>query len=249
MKVIVKELQPDIFWVYTPSYYNCTYILKKGTDVVLIDAGMRSDASDIKGALERIGIPVKRITAVILTHWHNDHSAGTAVLKELSGCKTFCHIDEADYFQKKPGSRLRRLADFIPERGILVLFKGLIGDVVPRRVTIDHLVSDGDVILQDLEVIKTPGHTNGHIAIYDRSTAFLFAGDALAVIHQRLRLMAGPVTPDKENARASIMKLLSGRMISSICPGHREPLVTNVEAEIARFRNEILHLKRWPLLG
>ncbi|MGJ7030421.1 MBL fold metallo-hydrolase [Niabella hirudinis] len=249
MSVIVKEIHKDIFWVYTPSYYNCTYILKRGADTILIDAGMRSDASDIRSALEQVGISVQCITAIVLTHWHNDHSAGTAALKELSGCQTFCHVDEAGYFQKEPGSGFRRLADFIPERGILVLFKGLIGDVVPKRVKIDHFVADGDRILDDLEIIKTPGHTNGHIAIYDHSSGFLFAGDALAVIRQRLRLMAGPVTPDKERARASIIKLLSGRSIKGICPGHREPLVINVADEIARFRKEVLHLKRWPLLG
>lgn len=78
----------------------------------------------------------------------------------------------------------------------------------------------------------------------------LFAGDALAVIDGKLRLMARPVTPDKLAARNSIIKMLAGREIKAICPGHRNPLIKNVSTEIERFLHHLQsHPNSWPLFG
>jgi glyoxylase-like metal-dependent hydrolase (beta-lactamase superfamily II) len=210
---------------------------------------MQSDASDTKLAFEKLQIPLSSLKAILLTHWHNDHSAGTAELKELTACQTYCHYNEAHYFERKQSSKIRRLADYIPEYGILVLFKGLIGDTVPRQVKIDQLVHDGDTILNRFEVILTPGHTQGHISFYDKQTKLLFAGDSLAILHQKLRLMSKYVTPDKEAAKASIIRSLTGRDIQGICPGHREPMIENVQEEISRFTSYLSTLKKWPALG
>ncbi|WP_114789543.1 MBL fold metallo-hydrolase [Niabella yanshanensis] len=194
-------------------------------------------------------MPVQSVTDILLTHWHNDHSAGTAELKAISNCTIYCQNEEAPYFEKKPNSKIRQLAEYIPERGILVLFKGLLGEVVPRNVKIDQLLSDGDTILNDFIVLESPGHTPGHISFYDKKSGTLFAGDALAVIQQKLRLMAGVVTPDKPASITSILKLFKDRDINIICPGHREPLIENTKPEIARFIRYIQEMKRWPLLG
>jgi len=249
MRQKITPITKDTYCIYTPSYYNCTYLIKRGDAVILIDTGMRSDAKDIKMAMKTLDFPLSEIKTILLTHWHNDHSAGTAELKNLTECTTYCHKEEAKYFERKQSSRLRRLSEYIPEYGILVLFKGLIGDVVPRNVKIDHLVKGNDIILDTFEVIETKGHTEGHISFYDKKSKLLFAGDSLAVIDQKLRLMAGPVTPDKESSKISIINSLTGRDIKGICPGHREPLLQNVNAEIKRFIDYVKTLEKWPLLG
>jgi glyoxylase-like metal-dependent hydrolase (beta-lactamase superfamily II) len=249
MRQKITQITEDTYCIYTPSYYNCTYLIKRDNGVILIDTGMRSDAKDIKMAMKNLHFSLSEIKAILLTHWHNDHSAGTAELKKLTGCATYCHQEEAHYFERKQSSRLRRLAEFIPEYGILVLFKGLIGDVVPRNVKIDCLVKANDIILDTFEVIETRGHTDGHISFYDKKSKLLFAGDSLAVIDQKLRLMAEPVTPDKESSKISIINSLTGRNIKGICPGHREPLLQNVDSEIKRFVEYVKTLEKWPLLG
>ncbi len=245
----IIQVAPLIHCIYTPSYLNCTYLIQTKEGVILIDTGMQSDASDTKMAFKKLEIPLTSLKAILLTHWHNDHSAGTAELKALTGCVTYCHRNEAHYFERKQSSRIRRLADYIPEYGILVLFKGLIGDTVPRQVKIDQLVDDGDVIWDRFEVILTPGHTEGHISFYDKQSKLLFAGDSLAVVHQKLRLMSKYVTPDKDASKTSILRSLSGRDIQGICPGHREPMIHNVEEEISRFISYIHTMKDWPALG
>jgi len=77
----------------------------------------------------------------------------------------------------------------------------------------------------------------------------LFAGDALAVIKQQIHLMAGVVTPDKSTSITSVLKLIEGRDITIICPGHREPLIKSTSSEIIRFADQIKKMKKWPLLG
>lgn len=246
----IIQVNDHTYCLYTPSYYNCTHLIHRNNEVVFIDTGMSSDGSDVKTAMRKLKLDFSLIKAVLLTHWHNDHSAGTAAVKTLSHCKTYAHFKEAPYFQKKQSNPFRRLADLIPEWGVFILFKGLIGDTVPRKVQIDEMVHQGEVILNDFEVIETPGHTEGHVAYYDKRTNTLFAGDALAVIDGRLRLMARLVTPDKEAARDSILKMLSGRQITAICPGHRTPLLKNVGEEIKRFVQHLQqHPSKWPFFG
>lgn len=250
MKRKILRVNEDTYCLYTPSYYNCTYLIHRNDEIIFIDTGMNSDALDVKIALRNLKLDHSKIKAVLLTHWHNDHSAGTSVVKELSQCTVYAHSKELPYFQKKQSNPFRRLADYIPEWGIFVLFKGLIGDTVPKKVKVDRIVQNGDIVLGDFEVIETPGHTSGHVAYYDIRTKTLFAGDSLAVIDGRLRLMARPVTPDKPAARNSIVRMLSGRETNTICPGHRNPLTENVDTEIKRFLHYLQsHPNSWPLFG
>ena len=127
-----------------------------------------------------------------------------------------------------PGLR-RWISDRIPELGVLVLAKGLLGESVPEAVTADHFVEDGQVVLDDFEVIATPGHTDGHVSYFYRPERALFAGDALAVIGGRIRFMARPVTMDLAAARRSMDAILACEPLH-VCPGHREPMTSGTEA-------------------
>ena len=64
------------------------------------------------------------------------------------------------------------------------------------------------MLLDDILVVETPGHTPGHVSYFYQPEQALFAGDPLAVIDGRIRLMARPVTMDCETARASLANCL-----------------------------------------
>ena len=55
--------------------------------VFAVDVGMDSDAEDFLEGMESVGIPPERLRAILLTHWHNDHSAGAAFLKSKFGLR------------------------------------------------------------------------------------------------------------------------------------------------------------------
>jgi glyoxylase-like metal-dependent hydrolase (beta-lactamase superfamily II) len=129
-----------------------------------------------------------------------------------------------------------------------VLLRGLLEEAAPAAVVADHLVTDGEIIESGFRVMATPGHTTGPVAYVHEPTRILFCGDALAVVGDKLRMMARPVTPDLPMARASALRCLA-EQIDIICPGHRAPLTTNVMQECRRLREYLDGGGRWPLLG
>jgi glyoxylase-like metal-dependent hydrolase (beta-lactamase superfamily II) len=92
-------------------------------------------------------------------------------------------------------------------------------------------VGDGDEVF-GLRIIGTPGHTAGHIAVFDPSTGVLVAGDAL-------RTTAGLTGPDPRNtadmaqAAASVRKL-AALDVRVILPGHGAPLTTGAAEALAQ---------------
>ena len=246
----VFEVVPGIYCIYRKSYYNCTYLVHRHHQVTLIDASMKSDGGDVFYAMQQLGLPPESIQSILLTHWHNDHTAGTYAVKTATQAKVYCHAADLPNMEHSSGKNpfYKKVADLVPELGPLVLFKGLIGEMVPRAVKIDALIEDGDIINEEFEVITTPGHTPGHVSFYDRVSKTLFAGDALACIHGKLRFMARPVTPDLPKARISMQKVLS-RDIEVICPGHRQPLSKNVKSEIKRISDYLNANNDWPYWG
>jgi len=215
-----------------------------------VDAGMDSDGADVYSGLRALDAGPDEIRAILLTHWHNDHAAGANALHARTSAPVFYHESDEPFLTGEAGATgVRRwLSDRIPEWGPLVLAKGLLGEATPRAVTAQHFVGDGDVILEDFEVIATPGHTAGHVSYFYRPDHVLFAGDALAVINGRIRFMARPVTQDMVAARTSLEKCLA-RQPRLVCPGHREPLTVGVETACEAMRRYLESGGEWPLLG
>lgn len=244
------QVTDRIWCVRHRSYFACSYIVKASKGLILIDAGMSSDGKSMLDAIYSIGFEPGAIKAILLTHWHNDHAAGASAISHLSGAKVFYHEMDAPYFSRATArtGALGAIGDWLPELGPLVLFKGLLGNALPRPVSAEEFVKDDQIIFDDFEVIETPGHTMGHVCYYFRPGKVLFAGDALAVIGDQLRFMSRPVTPDIKSARASMRKCLD-REIEVLCPGHRQPLTKRVSEKRKRFVTVLDGTKRWPLLG
>jgi glyoxylase-like metal-dependent hydrolase (beta-lactamase superfamily II) len=84
-------------------------------------------------------------------------------------------------------------------------------------------VADGDDVF-GLQIIGTPGHTAGHVCVFDPATGTLVAGDAL----RNPDGLAGPdpqYTADQATAAASVRKLAT-LDVKTILPGHGAPLTS-----------------------
>lgn len=211
---------------------------------------MDSEARDFLRGLATIGIPASQLRALLLTHWHNDHSAGAAFLKRELGIPVYYAAKDEPFLSRRSASRGVRawLGKHIPEEGVLVLLRGLLEEAAPEAVSATHFVADGETIDGEFRVLATPGHTDGHVAYFHESTRALFCGDALAVVGNHLRLMCRPVTLDLPAARMSALRCLDEEA-SFICPGHRGPLSENVSRERQRLQSYLRNGGRWPLLG
>lgn len=240
----------DGVWCFRQrSYVCCSYAVIDDDGVVLVDSGMTTDAEPVLNGLAQLDKTPADVHSILLTHWHNDHAAGAARIRELSGAAVYYHPRERPYFTRETarGGFPGWLSGRVPERGPLVLFRGLLSAATSTAVTADVLVGNGDLVLGRFRVVETPGHTPGHVAYFHEPSRVLFAGDALAVVGGRLRFMARPVTLDIEDARASMADLLE-LPARYVCPGHRRPLTDGVEEQVRSLRERVA-ATGWPLLG
>ena len=105
-----------------------------------------------------------RITHVINTHCHSDHTAGNAAIIAATGAKLLIHERDAENLGKMLNRGFTRI---------------LGGKASPRP---DVLLKDNDVITVGstvLNVIHTPGHTPGGICLLAENN--IFTGDTLFV--------------------------------------------------------------------
>jgi glyoxylase-like metal-dependent hydrolase (beta-lactamase superfamily II) len=114
-----------------------------------------------------------------------------------------------------PARRIRREAD-IP------------AIAVPRPLV---AVSDGDTVF-GLRIVATPGHTAGHVAVFDEAGGVLVAGDALNTSDGNVTGPNPSFTSDMTTAMASLAKLGALRF-ETLLVGHGEPITAGASAQVA----------------
>jgi glyoxylase-like metal-dependent hydrolase (beta-lactamase superfamily II) len=100
--------------------------------------------------------------------------------------------------------------------------------VVPRPLV---AVADGDRVF-DLRIVTTPGHTAGHIAVFDDIGGVVVAGDALGTATGALEGSNPAFTADPAAAKASVAKL-GALTFETLLVGHGEPILTGASTQVA----------------
>ncbi len=162
-----------------------TYLVGRG-DVAVIDPGPLLDAhvDAILAALE----PGERVTHLVVTHTHSDHSPATAPLKERTGAPSYGYGPHGAVPDDDPDDRIvfgDPEADGDPKSddkkadsetpAAATLREGADTDFAP-----DVVVRAGDVVAGPgwtLEAVHTPGHTSNHLCYALREEQALFSGD------------------------------------------------------------------------
>ena len=132
---------------------------RKSKTCALIDPAFETDR-----ILEMAKENGYRITHLINTHAHSDHTAGNGAIKAATGAKICIHELDAQRLEKFLNKTFSRM---------------LGGKGSPRP---DVLLKDNDVINIGeihLNILHTPGHTPGGICLY--AQGHIFTGDTLFV--------------------------------------------------------------------
>jgi glyoxylase-like metal-dependent hydrolase (beta-lactamase superfamily II) len=98
----------------------------------------------------------------------------------------------------------------------------------PRRL---RAVADGDDVF-GLQVVATPGHTAGHVAVFDTDSAVLVAGDALT--NNGGLSGSNPQFTEDEAAAAESVRKLAALEPRVILVGHGPPVEQAAAAELQR---------------
>ncbi|MFE9491201.1 MULTISPECIES: MBL fold metallo-hydrolase [unclassified Streptomyces] len=106
------------------------------------------------------------VDLVVNTRWHSDHVGGNALL-QARGAAVAAGTPEADAITRRdPGCCA---AEYLDQ------------PVAPY--TVGLALDDGQVLRlgdADWEVVRTPGHTPGHLALWQPEERLLVVGDALS---------------------------------------------------------------------
>ncbi len=232
-----------------PSYRHRTVNLYFIEDEkpTLIDAGYRDEASlkQVLKTLRSLNYDIKDLAIIVNTHSHHDHTGGNEGLQKNSGAQIVAHPLEAEVIlnpKKAWEMELKDLQDLanasgIPKRVELNVLKMRMEAQPPNvDVTINQSIEDGSVLnigSTQLEVIHTPGHSPGHICLYDRKRRILFSGDHILP----------RTTPNIDSLRRftdSLKKILEYD-VNLIAPGH-EPMIKSPKVRIHELINH--HIRR-----
>jgi glyoxylase-like metal-dependent hydrolase (beta-lactamase superfamily II) len=147
------------------GFVNC-YLIREDDGFTLVDTTFAGAAKPLLDIARTFHVPILRI---LLTHAHGDHVGSLDALHTL--------LPEAEVaISDRDAAFLRgdtRLAAHEPEGR---LFGYASCKTLPTR-----LLQEGDHV-GSLEVIATPGHTPGHIALLDTRDRTLIAGDAFQTL-------------------------------------------------------------------
>jgi len=180
------------------------FLIEGDDGLTLIDAGFPGREAAVFQAIRALGRSPDQLEHLIFTHGHPDHIGSAAAIVRETSAKTYIHPHDIPMAESG--------GPFQPMRPA----PGLLGQVLCRLffdpdqrtepVTIDQPLSNGEIlpIAGGIEVIHTPGHCAGHVALLWRSRRTLFAGDVCT----NLMGLGDPVGFESlEEGRASQRKL------------------------------------------
>jgi hydroxyacylglutathione hydrolase len=141
-------------------------VLIRGDHPVLVDTGFGGNLPETENLLRGARVPPEELALIVKIHYHCDHVGGNSELQRRYGTPIAAHRWEADLVNRR-------------DREVCST-EWLDQPVEPYRV--DRQLSGSDEIETgsvSLRVLLTPGHTLGHISLYEPEERVLSLGDAV----------------------------------------------------------------------
>ncbi|MQA81234.1 MAG: MBL fold metallo-hydrolase [Streptosporangiales bacterium] len=238
-----SELHPGIWHLPVPltghsiGHVN-VYALVTAEGPLLVDTGWGTPETftALTALLRDLGAEPADVRGVVSTHMHPDHCGLARTLRDAGGAWFAMHEVDArglrEVYADRPAhveANLRWLRE-----------AGAPGDYAPRMVSrLDEIASratglapdrplaDGDTVSLgdwDLAAVHTPGHTPGHLCLFEQKTGTLFTGD-----HVLTRINASPTyrpgtSDDPVGDYLASLDRLASLPVRRTLPGHQRPI-------------------------
>jgi glyoxylase-like metal-dependent hydrolase (beta-lactamase superfamily II) len=236
-----EELLPNLWRLVVPLPRHSVgqvnvYALTAPEGVLLIDTGWRHPAAwaVLRDLLHQAGLAITDVTRLLSTHAHPDHCGMAGTFRQEQGTSVAMHAADAACFRQRfcdPESFGQLTDRWLESAGV----PAAAADASAMHVFRANLVNPvgPDIELHDrqrlvhgrwqLDVLHTPGHTAGHVCLYDRATRTLFTGD-----HVLQRINTSPAyrplsEADPVGGYLASFPRLRGLAAERILPGHGRP--------------------------
>ncbi len=191
------EIAPGIHQLRVPipdnplGYLN-SYIVQGENGWLMIDTGWYTpEAFDsLIAGLKSLGLTLTDISTIVVTHVHPDHFGLAGRIKQLSPkTQLLTHRWESDLIESRyiKFSELQNNMDpmlrrhGVPSSDLQALRSASMPILSFVTVTLpDQIFYGGEIVdtgKYELEIIWTPGHSPGHICLYEPKNQLLFSGD------------------------------------------------------------------------
>jgi glyoxylase-like metal-dependent hydrolase (beta-lactamase superfamily II) len=172
----VRHVGDGVSWIDEPfvrEFYRCNVWHVRGRDRdMLVDSGM-----GVVSLREHVPLVTERPLVAVASHTHFDHMGGHWEFPDR-----LVHPAEAGVLAR-PDRANTLVEPYVADD----IFEGALPPepyssttYAPRAAPATRLIGDGDVVdLGDraFEVVHTPGHSPGGIALFERASGVMFSGD------------------------------------------------------------------------
>lgn len=215
----------------------CAYLVRDDDGFVMIDSGMGipACAEAMDGHLASLGVPISALHTIVATHCHPDHLGGAASLRERSGARVWLHALDAPLVNPAHptgDADLDALANWLRRHGFPPDEAESARHSVDRYngrgflLEPDRLLEGGETLAVGpyrFEVVWTPGHTPGHVCLFESTRRLLLTGDHLfAKAAPNVRLMSYS-PPDTMGRYVASLERIAALPAERALPAHGEP--------------------------
>ncbi|MHA2139860.1 MAG: MBL fold metallo-hydrolase [Candidatus Thorarchaeota archaeon] len=176
-----------VMWTYA-------YLIEE----TLLDAGCPNAASEIKDFVAKN--PVRRVH---VTHTHEDHLGGCAVL-----------TPEAEIYATPPVAEALKNPETLPDFFVAVWGQP---EPVPDVLPMPQKFEIGDL---SLEWLSLPGHTNHMVGFHEKDRGWLFSADAVPLPSRKQLAMPDENVPEM----IATMEKIQSLNLNLLFDGHRGPV-------------------------
>jgi glyoxylase-like metal-dependent hydrolase (beta-lactamase superfamily II) len=190
---MIEEILPGLHRVVVPLTGNPlreinSYVLTSNDRNLIIDTGMnRPECQEVlEAGLDEIGVDLER-TDFIATHLHADHEGLISTLIR-SGSRAFMGEPDAllmrdgfaHWLEDNPVAEYAARSGFQDEE-LRASLQNHPANKYSSQTAVDYVSLVGGETFEigeyRLEIVPTPGHTDGHISVYEPNKKIFFSGD------------------------------------------------------------------------
>ncbi len=166
-----------------------TYLVRGPEGYLLVDCGWnRQESWDrLEESLRHLGAELRQVRGVFATHIHDDHYGLAGRVRSGSGGWVALGSRERETLEafrdhpREARQRSRRRLEELAAADVAARLERAAPPAErPPPATPDLYLAGGESVVlghRTLEVLPTPGHTRGHLCLFEREQGILFAGD------------------------------------------------------------------------